>query len=363
MIYERIVRPTLFLFDPEFVHDGAILLGEMLGRTALGRGMVRSMCHYEHPALRTTVRGTTFPNPIGLAAGFDKDVRLTNIMPSVGVGFMEVGAITYHAYGGNKGTRLVRLKDDKALVVYYGLKNIGADAVAEKMKHLSFAIPTGINIAKTNRADVKGAASVEDYCATYRMLAGYFAYATLNVSCPNAQDGCLFQDPRLLNELLAGMAHEKKRAPIFLKISNHLSIGELDDILEVVDRYPFIDGFVVTNLSKKREQLQLKSSERLLGRVPEGGISGLPIKHLSTRLIRHIAKTAGDRYAIMGVGGVFTGEDAYEKIKAGASLIQLITGMIYGGPFAIKRIKKELVGLLHRDGFKSVEEAVGIEAI
>ena len=364
-MYESIIKPIFFRFDPERVHDSVSKLGKWLGSFWLGRAVVGLFCRYNHPALRTRVAGIDFQNPIGLAAGFDKDVNMTEIMPAVGFGFMEVGAITRYPYDGNDGLRLARLPKDKSLIVYYGLKNIGAEAIEQKLQKLKLKIPTGINIAKTNRADIKGQKSIDDYVETYRMLAKYFSYATLNVSCPNAQDGCIFQEPHLLDSLLAAFAttitREGKICPIFLKISTHLTSHELDGILSVVKKYDFVDGFIVGNLSKRREILNLASSEAELNAIPQGGISGKPVQKLSTDLIRHIYRATHGKYIIIGLGGVFTAEDAYEKIIAGASLVQIVTGLIYGGPLAVKRINKGLVRLLHRDGFNHVAEAVGKE--
>jgi dihydroorotate dehydrogenase len=328
----------------------------------LTRGIVRASCDYEDPSLHTRVLGIDFKNPIGLAAGFDKDVRLTQIMPSVGFGFMEVGAVTHHPYIGNNGLRLARLPADQSLIVYYGLKNIGAEAILKKLQRLRFAIPVGINIAKTNRADIKGERSLEDYAATYRMLGKYFAYVTLNVSCPNAQDGCMFQEPHLLDGLLAVIAKEKKACPVLLKISTHLTEKEVDDILAVVKKYPFVDGFVVGNLSKRRDILDFKSPQSRLDLIPAGGISGRPVRELSTNMIRHIYRVTHGKYVIIGLGGVFTAEDAYEKIRAGASLVQIITGLIYGGPTTVKKINRGLVTLLRRDGYASIKDAVGKDA-
>ena len=359
IFYERILKPIFFSFDPESVHVFFRWFGELLGRFALSRWIVKRFCDYEHPALRTRVAGIDFKNPVGLAAGFDKDVRLTKIMPSVGFGFMEVGAVTRYPYGGNTGMRVARLPEDQSIVVYYGLKNIGAEVIEQKLQHLKFEIPVGINIAKTNRADIKGEKSFEDYAATYRMLAKYFAYVTINVSCPNTQDGCSCQEPRLLDNLLAILAKEKKYGPIFLKISTDLSLKEIDEILAVVEKYPFVDGFIVGNLAKRREILRLKSSPEQLNLVPQGGISGKPICDLSTKLIRHIYQKTSGKYVIIGLGGVFTAEDAYEKIKAGASVIQMITGLIYCGPMVVKNINKGLVKLLARDGFAHISDAIG----
>ncbi|MDE2018993.1 MAG: quinone-dependent dihydroorotate dehydrogenase [Patescibacteria group bacterium] len=374
-MYESILKPIFFKFDPEKVHDFVGSIGETLGNFSLGRRLVAAFCRYEHPALQTTVRGIHFANPIGLGAGFDKEVHLTKIMPSVGFGFMEVGAITHLPYEGNSGKRLARLPKDQSLIVYYGLKNEGADAVERKMQSLSVsdfqqaanarAFPIGINIAKTNRADIKGDKSVEDYALTYRQLAQYFSYVTLNISCPNAADGCTFQNPWMLDSLLVAIAKEKKYGPVFLKISSHLTIKEVDDILAVVEKYnkniQLIDGFVVANLSKRRDILNLRSSAEQLNAIPEGGISGRPMRDLSTNIVRHIYEKTKGKYTLIGLGGVFTAEDAYEKIKAGASLVQMVTGLIYGGPMAVKRINKGLVRLLKQDGYRNISEAVGTE--
>jgi dihydroorotate dehydrogenase subfamily 2 len=330
-----------------------------LGFFPLTRGIVATLCDYEHPALATRVAGIDFKNPIGLGAGFDKDARLTKIMPAVGFGFMEVGAITRFPYEGNKGLRCARLPDDRSLIVYYGLKNTGAEAIGRRLEKMKFVFPVGINIAKTNRADIKGEKSVEDYVETYRMLSHYFSYVTLNVSCPNAQDGVLFQDPVMLDTLLAAIAKEKKECPVFLKISSHLSMKEVDAIIAVVEKYDFVDGFVVANLAKNRDMLHLRSSKEALNAIPEGGISGVPIKTLTTAMIRHIYKKTNGKYILIGLGGVFTAEDAYEKIKAGASLVQLVTGLIYEGPLMVKRINRGLVKLLERDGYATAAEAVG----
>jgi dihydroorotate dehydrogenase subfamily 2 len=361
-MYEKILKPIFFRFDPEFTHDFFVWFGELLGSNFLTRGIVAAFCGYEHPSLATRVAGIDFKNPIGLGAGFDKNVRLTKIMPSVGFGFMEVGAITHFPYEGNDGLRCARLPDDQSLIVYYGLKNTGAEAIGKRLEKMKFRFPVGVNIAKTNRADIKGERSVEDYVMTYRMLSHYFSYVTLNVSCPNAQDGVLFQDPAMLDSLLAAIAKEKKTCPVFLKISAHLSMEAVDAIIAVVEKYPFVDGFVVANLAKNRDLLHLRSSKKQLDAIPAGGISGAPIRMLTTAMIRHIYKRTNGKYVIIGLGGVFTAEDAYEKIKAGASLVQLVTGLIYGGPGAIKQVNQGLVKLLARDGYATVADAVGKSA-
>lgn len=361
-MYEKILKPIFFRIDPERIHDFFIWFGGLLGSNQFTRGIVASICDYEHPSLATRVAGIDFKNPVGLGAGFDKDARLTKIIPAVGFGFMEVGAITHFPYEGNRGLRCLRLPDDHSLIVYYGLKNTGAEAIEKRLKKMKFRFPVGVNIAKTNRADIKGEKSIEDYVETYKMLSHYFAYATLNVSCPNAQDGVLFQDPAMLETLLAAIAKEKKTCPVFLKISTHLSMEEVDAIIAVVEKYPLVDGFIIGNLAKDRSSLRLRSRQEQLDVIPEGGISGAPIRVLSTEMVRHIYRATDGRYVLIGVGGVFTAEDAYEKIKAGASLVQLVTGLIYEGPLMVKRINRGLVKLLERDGYATVADAVGKSA-
>lgn len=360
-MYKKILKPILFRFNPETVHDFFIRVGTLLGKTRYGRSLVRFFCVYDNPVLETTVNGIHFTNPVGLAAGFDKDADLTSIMKEVGFGFMEVGAVTRYPYGGNPGPRLARLPADSSLIVYYGLKSIGAEEIEKKIQKMSFTFPVGINIAKTNRADIKGEKSVDDYVGTYRMLKQYFDYVTLNVSCPNAQDGCTFQDPLMLDSLLSAISKEEKVCPIFLKISSHLTTKEIDDIILIVDKYNCVDGFITSNLSKRRDILELTSDQEKLNIIPLGGISGKPVRELTTNAIRYIYKKTQGRYTIIGLGGVFTAEDAYEKIKAGASLVQIITGLIYGGPTTVKKINKGLVELLARDGYAHVSEAVGAE--
>lgn len=360
-MYKNILKPILFLFDPEFIHDLFVLTGKIIGSNFVGRFLVKFFCNYENPKLNTTVCGINFKNPVGLAAGFDKNVELTKIIPSVGFGFMEVGAITNKPYGGNKWLRLLRLPKDSSIVVYYGLKNIGSELIEKKLKKLKFTIPVGINIAKTNDASIKGEDSVNDYVETYKKLRKYFAYVTLNISCPNTGDGCSFQDATLLNNLLTELSKIEKTKPIFLKLSCDLSQKEIDEILYVVENFNLVDGFIVGNLLKKRELYNFISSEERLKIIPHGGISGKPTQKISTEMIRYIYKKTGGKYTIIGLGGIFTAEDAYEKIKAGATLVQIITGLIFGGPMAVKNINKGLVRLLERDGYKNISEAIGKE--
>lgn len=365
-MYSSLIKPILFRFDPEFVHDCAVSTAEFLGNIPLVPSLISPFFSYKNSALSQNVLGVSFDNPVGLAAGFDKDVRLTRIIPSFGFGFMEVGAVTALPCAGNPGTHLVRLPKDESIIVYYGLKNIGASAVREKIEQhrlRPWSIPTGLNIAKTNHPDIKGEKSVADYVATYRLLAPFFSYVTVNISCPNAQDGCTFQDPVLLRQLLSALEQEEKPCPVFLKISNHLSVRELDYIIAAVSDTSLVDGFIVSNLSKDRSALHLKSSQTLLDSLPLGGISGRPISNQANKLISYLYTSTRGAYPIIGLGGIFDAFDAYEKIRAGASLVQIITGLIYGGPATVLRINRGLVELLRRDGYTHISQAIGTKLL
>lgn len=336
----------LFQFDPERAHDAAVSVGETLGCFGPGRWLVHQVCVFEHPALATTVAGIHFKNPIGLGAGFDKDARLTRIMPAVGFGFMEVGSVTRNPRAGNPKPRLQRLPRDHAIVVYYGLKNDGVDVIEGRLAGKPHVIPWCVSIA-----------AVGGYEEVYRRLAPIADFVTINISCPNTDGGCEYQDPAMLAKLLRTLSQIPKPKPVFLKISSHLIAGEVDGILKEVERYTFVDGFIVGNLCKRRELLHLNDTPRI-----PGGISGGPIKDLSTKIIRHIYRRTRGEYAIVGLGGVSSAGDAYEKIRAGASLVEIVTGLIYGGPRIVRAINQGLVDLLARDGYGKIGEAVGTES-
>ena len=358
--YRAILKPFFFRRDPEAVHDRMVRLGARLGRSRWGRGLVRLLFSYRHPALRVEWRGITFQNPLGLAAGFDKNAELVQILPAVGFGFMEVGSITGEACPGNPRPRLWRVPAQKSLLVYYGLKNDGARVIAGRLRGIRPAIPLGINIAKTNcRETVETAAGIADYIAAYRAFQteNIGDYFTINISCPNAFGGEPFTNPERLEQLLRALAQEEKTIPIFLKLSPDSPYETIDRIIALAERYN-VDGFICSNLTKRHEVLPPAEREHF---PVYGGLSGKCVEEASNQLLSYLyAKTRGTKL-LMGLGGVFTAEDAYEKIRRGAMLIQLITGMIYGGPQTIAAINQGLVRLLRRDGYHSIVEAVGTD--
>ncbi len=380
--YKGVLKPLFFLADPEAVHDRMTFVGSMLGKTAATRGLTRVMFGYDSPMLAQTVAGIRFENPIGLAAGFDKDAHLTQILPEVGFGFEEIGSVTGNPCAGNPKPRLWRLKRSGSLVVYYGLKNDGCKAIVKRLQSVGNGrdrsaservdlpagkaqarpytvsrIPIGISIAKTNSADtVEEQAGIADYVKAYKTFvdANTGDYFTVNISCPNAFGGEPFTTPEKFDRLMTALRQVPNQKPVFIKMPAEMPEQVLDGMIEVARKHK-ITGFISTNLAKDRSNPNIKESD-----LPQSGsMSGKVVQALSDRQIAYLYQKTRGEFVIIGCGGVFTAEDAYRKIKLGASLIQLITGMIFEGPEAISDINRGLVRLLEQDGYKNISEAVG----
>jgi len=356
-LYVIFLKPVFFLMDPEKIHDFMLGVGAFLGRHGLTRWKTHFWFGYRHPGLEQTVLGIKFPNPIGLAAGFDKNAQITDILPDVDFGFAEVGSITGEPCTGNPKPRLWRLPKSNALVVYYGLKNDGCALVAKRLKDKKFRIPIGISVAKTNSpATVDVDAGIADYSKAFEAMKDIGSYVTVNISCPNAFGGEPFTDPVKLEKLLARLDQIPTDKPIFLKMAVDLSDNQVDAIIEVVRRHR-VHGFICGNLTKNRNNPKIVERDA----PDKGGISGKVEDELSDRLIRHVYSKTKGTHIVIGCGGVFTAADAYRKIRLGATLIQLITGMIYEGPQAISAINQGLVKLLKKDGFRNISEAIGAD--
>ncbi len=336
-----------------------IVFGRFLGTNSLTKSLTALCFSYKNPFLKQKIRGITFKNPVGLAAGFDKDLEITGILPSVGFGFAEGGSVTGEPCKGNKKPRLWRLPESRGLVVNYGLKSKGAQSIADKLKKPVFHLPVGISIAKTNAKEFKdNEKAIGDYVKCFQLLHPYANFITINISCPNAFGGQAFTNPDLLDKLLKKIKKIPTKKPVFLKISPDLKKKEIDEIIKIADKY-HIDGFVCSNLTKDRTNKKVISRLKDSGIPKKGSISGKAAEELSNLQIEYIYKKTKGKFIIMGCGGVFSAEDAYKKIRLGASLIQLITGMIYEGPQLIGEINQNLVRFLKRDGFKNIAEAVG----
>jgi len=357
-IYDSILKPAFFKRDPEAIHDKVVSFGSRLGKHAISRAGTKILFGYSNKRLEQNILGMTFKNPVGLSAGFDKNAELTDIIPNVGFGFEEVGSITGRECEGNPLPRLWRLPESRGLVVYYGLKNDGALRVANRLKGKNFKSIIGTNIAMTNCDDnLELSNGVKDYAKAFEALADVGDYFTLNISCPNAVGGQPFIAPYKLDYLLDIIDEIPTEKPIFIKLSPDMSFREADEVLVVAKKHR-IDGIITTNLTKKRDDHKIIDEN-----VPSvGGISGKPVQESADKLLSYIYKREGRRFILIGTGGIFSAADAYKKIRLGASLVQMITGMIYEGPQVVSEINRGLVELLDRDGFKNISEAVGVDA-
>ena len=307
---------------------------------------------YLNPTLEENILSINFKNPVGLSAGFDKNATMIDIMPSLGFGFTEVGSMTAQPYEGNPKPRLYRLPEYKTLRINYGLKNLGAEVLHNKLQNNIWPLPVGISIAKTNiQATSEVNKGIEDYFFTYKIFQDIGAYFTINISCPNTcEKNPIFAEPENLDLLLKQIFSIPKTKPVLIKISPDLGEAKLNGILEVCRKHP-VDGFICTNLTKVN----------VFNHAGKGGFSGKAVEKLSNEMIRKIYKYYNGEKIIIGVGGIFTAEDAYKKIKVGASLLQLITGMIYEGPQVISDINLGLVKLIQKDGYHNISEAIGKE--
>ncbi len=333
--YQNILKPIIFKRDPEDVHDAFTLAGRVIGSVAPLRGLARLNYRYDDAILEQNILGIHFANPVGLSAGFDKNAQLPNVMAAVGFGFEEVGSITGEACAGNPRPRLWRLPKSKGLVVYYGLKNDGAEAISSRLKGKTFPLPIGISVAKTNDAStVELQDGINDYAKAFRAFVDIGQFFTINISCPNTCGGEPFTTPERLELLMTELDKIATSKPIFIKMPVDLLTGELDGLVDVCKRHR-VHGIILSNLTKKRDRPEIDQTE--IAGITKGGISGKPTSDASLALIEHLYKTTGNRFVIIGTGGIFTAEDAYAKICRGASLVQLITGMIFQGSAGNRR--------------------------
>lgn len=324
----------------------------------------KSFCIYD-PRLQQTFWGLDFNNPLGLAAGFDKDGIAAGIWSSLGFGFAELGAVTLHAQPGNPRPRMFRLPEDKAALNRMGANNLGAavmaDTLAQTWQRQPRKIPIGINLCKSKNAPLENAA--EDYVGSFKYLQDVADYFVINVSSPNTPGLRSLQGGEQLEPILSGLqtanSHHK---PILIKIAPDLQWQDLKDILTLATNYN-LSGVIATNTTIRREGLKTKILTETGNRIEDeaGGISGLPVKKRSTEVIRFIYQETAGNLPIIGVGGIFTADDAWEKIIAGASLLQVYTGWIYQGPWLVKEVLSGLLTKLDERGLDNIQAAVGLE--
>ena len=362
--YRHVAKPIMFRHKPDAVHRQLIKTAKAIQRIP-GVRLLPQLWAYQHEMLRTEVAGIMFRNPVGLSAGFDKAVEMPPLMKRVGFGWMTGGSVTLGSYEGNPKPWFHRLPESKSLVVYAGLPSEGTEVVAARVstypRHLFAGFPLNVSVAKTNSQNSVGdEAGVKDYCASLAVFDTLHHVTTLeiNISCPNTFGGEPFTTPARLEKLLKGVDDLALHKPVFIKMPINLTLKEFDALLAVIIRHR-VQGVTIGNLMKDRSKVKLKDP---LPDSVKGNLSGRPTKELTTHLVARTYRKYGDKLIIIGVGGIMSAEDAYEKIRAGASLVALITGLIYEGPELVGDINRGMVKLLKRDGHASVREAVGKDA-
>jgi dihydroorotate dehydrogenase len=361
MIYDSLLRPALFRLEPETAHELALrTLALALGTRAAHNFAARRLSRESFGELRRF--GLTFKNPVGVAAGFDKNGIVARELGALGFGFVEVGSVTHVPQHGNPRPRLFRLPRDRALINRQGFNNDGAAALALRLARSSRpGCVLGINIGKSRVVDVSDA--VPDYLASFELVRQHADYVAVNVSSPNTPGLRELQRADALSSLLNAIQQRNRESgravPLLVKVAPDLDEGELELIVDVALRAR-IDGIIATNTTTKREGLRTPAGE--VAACGEGGLSGAPLRESATKMIANLYRLARGSLTIVGVGGIFTAEDAWEKICAGASLVQLYTGFVYQGFTVARDINKGLRSIVEREGFKSLDEAVGSRA-
>ncbi|MFD2917585.1 quinone-dependent dihydroorotate dehydrogenase [Psychroserpens luteus] len=341
-MYKLLLRPLLFCFDPEKVHYFTFSLIRNVSKIPGFSALFRNLYLVEDKSLEREVFGLKFKNPVGLAAGFDKNAVLYNELANFGFGFIEIGTVTPKGQVGNPKKRLFRLKDDKGIINRMGFNNEGLEIAISQLKKNKGKLIIGGNIGKNT--DTKPEDYTKDYLECFNGLHPYVDYFVLNVSCPNVGSHAKLNDKDYLLELISTVQKANKtfetQKPILLKIAPDLNDQQLDEIVDIIFETS-LDGVIASNTSIDRTGL--KASNERLTEIGNGGLSGQPIKEKSTRVIKYLSEKSNKSFPIIGVGGIHSAEDALEKLEAGADLVQVYTGFIYEGPRLIKNINKALL--------------------
>ncbi len=358
IVYRVCVKPILFLFDAEAVHDATVAMGARIGTAAI----VPALLRFRHPMLAQTIDGIAFENPVGLAAGFDYDGLLAGVLGNVGFGFHTVGTVTALPYEGNARPRLTRLPRSRSILVNKGFKSSGAHAVRARLDAMNLARETiGISVGSSNVPDIDTPEkAIADYQETFLLFKdrAYVKYFELNISCPNTRLAQPFANPDRFRELAQAVAGLGVRQPIWVKMPSEHGWDDTRKLMESALEYQ-IHTFIFSNLAHTREGAGLNPQEYARIASLGGGLSGKPAQRYSDDAIARAFRAYGDKVVLVGCGGIFSARDAYRKIRAGARLVQLITGMIYQGPQLIGQINEQLVALARRDGYASLAGAVG----
>jgi dihydroorotate dehydrogenase len=363
-VYKNLIRPVLFRLDAEYAHDLAIQIASRSSDLSFVDSALSEYATVRDKRLINEVAGIRFENPVGLAAGYDKSGRAVDGLAALGFGHIEVGSVSLDPSDGNPKPRLFRIPDDEAVIVHYGLQNDGSRVVSERLARRNTSVPVGVNIVKTNRGIDAPTEFADDiiveYVAAVKKVRECSDYLTLNLSCPNTEDGRdFFAEPRHTSDLMSALADVRIQCPVFLKVSPLGGEAATESLLEAVDEFRFVSGFEFNLAPGVHADLKTPSDhwESL-----SGALAGKPVKDQMNQKIRELYERMDtSRFRIIGAGGVVTAEDAYEKIKLGASLVQLLTALIYEGPGVVKRINQGLCELMERDGVKAIADVVGVD--
>ena len=348
----RFLRPLLFRLPPETAHELALHSLSLVPSGLIKKRLSNPISCF----------GLSFPNPVGLAAGFDKNGIALQSLAALGFGFIEAGTVTYHPQPGNPRPRLFRLSEDQALINRAGFNNEGAAAFARRVEQHRPDCVLGVSIGKSKITPL--AEATADYLASFELVYNVADYIAVNVSSPNTPQLRELQQSEQLSSLLSALQTRgrelqqryQKRVPLLVKLSPDLERGELELIVDAIERLR-IDGIIATNTTVSRDQLRTDS--RRVASIGEGGLSGKPLANRSTQMIAQLYELTGGRIPLIGVGGIFNADNAWEKICAGASLVQLYTGFIYQGPTIAEQINEGLSRILARKGFTRLDAAVG----
>jgi dihydroorotate dehydrogenase len=362
-VYRSFLRKIIFLLNSETIHELLTNFGENIGNFKPFLNILKFFIRVEDVTLEQTLFKIKFSNPVGLAAGFDYDARLTKFTPSLGFGFGSIGTITNHPYEGNPKPWFGRLVKSRSLMVNKGFKNTGIKYILNKLNNYSFEIPIGISIGNTNSVKIfTEKQAIDDIISAFKMTVSSginFSYYELNISCPNLVGNISFYKPGKLKELLVEISKLRLNKPLFIKMPIEKSNDEVLKMLNIISKFP-IQGVIFGNLQKNKNDPAFKTQE--VNKYKVGNFSGKPTEKRSNELIKLTYKTFGKRLLIIGCGGIFNAQDAYRKIKLGATLVQLITGLIFQGPFLPAQINSDLKELLKKDRLGNISEAIGIDS-
>ncbi len=363
-LYKHVVKPILFRVKPDTVHEYMVSSGSLIQRFPGFMWIVSKFFAYKNDCLEIKKFGLVFANPVGLSAGLDKDAKLPPTMKAIGFGFVECGSVTFAQYDGNPQPWYTRLPKSKSIIVNSGLRSEGVQSVIARAntykKELFTDFPLNISVAKTNSKQASTCESgIEDYISTLKLWEekGNAQMYTINISCPNTYGGEPYTTVESLEKLLGAIDKLKIKKPVFIKMPIDKPWNEFKRLLAVCDKHN-VQGITLGNLYKDRSTVKLDED---YDSSVKGNFSGKPCWEISNDLLERAYAEYHDRFVFSGVGGVFSAEDAYTKIKLGATFVQLVTGLIFEGPAVIGRINKELSELLNSEGYSHISEAVGID--